>query len=246
MADRPKNRGMVYLRRSTSRQEASFETQLQWAIAEAGRLAVTLDAAPADLERMKTGKLTKHRDIRLDDGITGADLSRPGFLALRRDALADPAISHLFIYRRDRLARPEDASEMVSFERGLLLAGITIVFRDGVMTPMIRGQVDVGRELGMFFGYYESGEFLRKLAERVIAAQRLLAEGGYRTGGNAPYGFGRVLVDASGQILQELPPGRTARQPGCHVRIVPRDEQKLGVWLYICTFRDTVHITRRD
>jgi hypothetical protein len=122
---------------------------------------------------------------------------------------------------------------MVTFEKGLLMAGLTIVFRDGIAEPMRRGQVDLGRELGMLFGYYESGEYLRKLAERVIAAQRLLAEGGYRTGGNAPYGFGRVLVDAAGQVLQELPPGRTARQPGCHVRIIPRDEQKLAVWLYI-------------
>jgi DNA invertase Pin-like site-specific DNA recombinase len=238
MAERPKNRALVYLRRSTSRQEASLETQLQWAIAEATRMAVALEAAPADLERMQAGRLHTYRDIRLDDGITGADLRRPGFLALRRDAIADPAVSHLFIYRRDRLARPEDCSEMVLIEKSLLLAGLTIVFRDGVSEPMQRGQVDVGRELGMFFGYYESGEFLRKLAERVISAQRLLAEGGYRTGGNAPYGFGRVLVDAAGTILQELPPGRTARQPGCHVRIAPRDDQKVGIWLLILELKE--------
>src|SRR5437763_156715 len=108
MAERPKNRALVYLRRSTSRQEASLETQLQWAIAEATGMAVALEAAPADLERMRAGRLHTYRDIRLDDGITGADLRRPGFLALRRDAIADRSVSHLFIYRRDRLARPED------------------------------------------------------------------------------------------------------------------------------------------
>ena len=102
MAARPKNQSLVYLRRSTSRQEASLETQLQWAIAEATRLDVVLEAVPADLERMRAGRLHAYRDIRLDDGITGADLRRPGFLALRRDAVADPAISHVFIHRRDR------------------------------------------------------------------------------------------------------------------------------------------------
>ena len=59
----------------------------------------------------------------------------------------------------------------------------------------------------MYIGYYESGEFLNKLAERIISAQRQLAEDGHRVGGNAPCGFGRVLVDASGQVLQELPKG---------------------------------------
>jgi hypothetical protein len=122
MADRPKNRALVYLRRSTGRQEASLATQLQWATAEAARLGVALEAAPADLERMRADRLHAYRDIRLDDGISGADLGRPGFLALQRDALTDSAVSHLFIYLRDRLARPEDANAMVTFEKGLLMA----------------------------------------------------------------------------------------------------------------------------
>lgn len=238
MAVRQKNRGLVYIRRSTSRQEASLEIQLQWAIGEALRLNIALEAETADLARMQNDRLNSYRDIRLDDGITGANLKRPGFMALRRDATSNSTVSHLFIYQRDRFGRPEDANEMVMIEKGLRHAGLSIVYRDGIAAPMQRGQVDVGQEIAMFFGYYESGEFLRKLAERVISAQRLLAENGYRTGGNAPYGFGRVLVDSSGQIVQELPPGRTARQPGCHVRIIPRDEKKIGVWLYLLELKE--------
>jgi hypothetical protein len=30
-----------------------------------------------------------------------------------------------------------------------------------------------------------------------------------------------------------LAPGRHVRQEGCHVRIIPKDEQKIAVWLYI-------------
>jgi hypothetical protein len=37
--------------------------------------------------------LHSYKAIRLDDGITGGDMTRPGFLAGREDALADRSIS---------------------------------------------------------------------------------------------------------------------------------------------------------
>ena len=120
MAARTKNRGLVYLRRSTDRQETSLQAQLEWVIAEASRCQVTLDAAPADLHHMIAHQLSSYKDIRLDDGITGADLTRPGFVALQQDALRDRGISHVFIYRRDRLARPEEAGVM-------LVAGLVVL-----------------------------------------------------------------------------------------------------------------------
>jgi len=79
---------------------------------------------------------------------------------------------------------------------------------------------------------------LRKHAERVLGAQQKLAEGGYRTGGNAPYGFVRVLVDAADNILEELPRGKTVRQPGCHVRDMPKFLDKIAVWLQILAWKE--------
>src|SRR5439155_279454 len=54
-----------------------------------------------------------------------------------------------------------------------------------------------------------------------------------RTGGNAPYGFARVLVDGAGTVLEHLPPGKTVHQAGCHVRVAPHDPVKIAVWLQI-------------
>jgi hypothetical protein len=221
------------LRRSSGRQETSLETQLDWAIGAAARDKVALDASQDDLKYMKANRLSSYKDIRLDDSITGADLHRPGFLALNQDALRQHTYSHIYIHKRDRYGRPEDAIDMVAREKKLLLAGITIVFSDSASEPMERGRQYPERELAMLLGYYESGAFLIKLAERVLEKQRLLALDGFRTGGNASYGFVRVLVDAQGRVLEELPPGRRVRQSGCHVRIVPKDGTQLKVRLHI-------------
>jgi DNA invertase Pin-like site-specific DNA recombinase len=233
VAIRVKGLALTYLRRSTNRQVISLESQLGWALAEAERHSVALDASLADLTHMQANRLHSSKGLRLDDGITGADLTRPGFLAAINDAKRDTSISHLFILRRDRFARPEDAIKMVGIEKDLRLAGLTIVFTDKVAEPLVRGRADMAADIAMMFDDYESGEFLRKHAERVLDAQRLLALGGYRTGGSAPYGFARVLVDAAGNVLEELPPGRLVRQPGCHVRIAPKDTDKIAVWVYI-------------
>ena len=217
--------------------KSACPAQVEWAIAAAARLGVALDASLADLAHMQSLRLHSYKDLRLDDGITGADLTRPGFLAVSADALSHKAISHLFIYKRDRFARPQDAMQAAQIEKRLLTAGITIVFSDTVSAPIRLGEQTIMRDLELLLPYYQGGEELRKHAERVLGFQKVLAEGGFRVGGNAPYGFVRVLVDNAGKVLEELPPGKTVRQPGCHVRVVPKDAQKIATWLQILEWK---------
>src|SRR5438477_151608 len=117
---RVKNRGLLYARRSTDKQEISLPSQLDWAVATASQHGVALDAGPADLTHMQALRLHSYKAVRLDDGITGADMTRPGFLALNRDALGDRTVSHVFIYKRDRFARPADAMQAAQIEKQLL------------------------------------------------------------------------------------------------------------------------------
>ena len=233
MAARTKNRGLVFLRRSSGKQESSLQVQLEWAIKEAAKLEVAVEATSADLEHMQSRGLHSYKSIRLDDAITGADLERAGFLAFQADVLADKSISHVFLIRRDRLARPEDAQKMVAIEKEIRQAGVTFVMCDKIGKPLDRGVVDIGDEISMWFDYFEGGEFLRRLAERVISAKILLAKGGHWTGGRAPYGFVRVLVNAAGEVLEELVDGRKVRAPGCHVKIKASDAAKIAVWILI-------------
>ena len=238
MTARKKNRGIVYIRRSSSRQELSLAAQLEWAIREADEREVPLDAELCDIARMQNSRLSVSKSIYLDDSISGADLNRPGFLALLRGVEADISISHVFINRRDRFARPEEAAEMLVREKRLRQCGVTIVFCDKVAGPLERGQLNMAEDLAVLFEYHQSGEFLVTLAERVIAAQRTLALGGYWTGGDPPFGFVRVLVDANGNELEELLKGRRVRQAGCHVRIKAKDPEKIAIWLLIIDLAD--------
>src|SRR5688500_16398452 len=110
MGARSLNEARVYLRRSSSKQGTGIEAQLEWAIAQARQLGRKLDAAPADLQHMVSRRLTHHKHIYLDDGVTGADLDRAGFTAFLRDAAADRRVSHVLIHMPDRFARPEQAT----------------------------------------------------------------------------------------------------------------------------------------
>lgn len=233
MAARTKNRGLVFLRRSSGKQESSLQVQLEWAIREAAKLQVVLDASVTDLEFMQSRGEHSYKSIRLDDAKTGADLERAGFLTFKADVLTDKSISHVFLIRRDRLARPEDATKMVSIEKEIRQSGVTFVMADKIGKPLDVGLPDIGEEISMWIDYYESGEFLRKHAERVISSKIILAKAGNWTGGRAPYGFARVLVKASGEVREELVDGRRVREPGCHVRIMPKDKDKLAIWSYI-------------
>ena len=245
MAARRTNKGLVYLRRSSGKQETSLQTQLEWAIEKASELGVIIEVQYNDLIHMQANKLHTWKSIRLDDVITGADLDRPGFLAIKRDVESDKSVSHIFTYRRDRLARPEDAMRMGAIEKDIRQLGVSLVLFEKIVGPRERGRADIGDDIGMLFEYYESGEFLKKHAERIIASKILLTKGGFWTGGRAPYGFIRALVNTSGLVIEELVDGRHVRQQGCHVRIIPKDEPKLATWCLILDMKHSGHGAKR-
>jgi hypothetical protein len=234
---RKKNSGLFYGRRSTEKQEASLPTQLNWALKQAEKQGVRLDASLDDLGAMIDQGLSANKGMRIDNGISGLDLSRPGLLALNKDAIADKAISHVFIHKRDRYARPDEALKAVEMEKSLLYAGITVVFSDAISLPLRRGESNWVKDFELLLAYVQNGEELRKLAERIVLAQLAISAAGFRTGGNPPYGYGRALVDGSGKVIQKLVPGTVIKREGCHVAWIPQDKQKISIWLQILDWR---------
>jgi DNA invertase Pin-like site-specific DNA recombinase len=236
MSSRQRGKGKSYLRRSTSRQELGIRNQLEWAIAEAIKLGVSLDARLEDIDYMEGHALRQLKDIFLDDGVTGADLEREAFTLFRKSVLADRSVSHVFIYQADRFARPEQAVAGMQLEIELLLAGVTVVFHNRLSEPRNRGLQYFAQNMTLLYEYSQSGQFLEDLAERVLRAQATGARKGLWAGGVPPYGFGRVLVDANDKVIDELPDGTYVRRDGCHVRIRPKDKEKIAVWLQILSW----------
>ena len=233
MSERLRKEILIYLRRSCDLQESSLETQLKWATTETAKYGFKLDFTQSDLDDMLANKLSRHGCVCLDDAITGADMERPGLVELIDESISNKNISHIFVYMRDRLARPENPVEMTVIEVQLLQAGLTMVFSDAIATPPKDGEFDLMKILEPLLAYYASGKFLKTHAQRMISTFRNLASHGHRTGGNAPYGFARFLVGADGSKIQELPQGMLVRQAGCHVRIFPKDGAKIATWLMI-------------
>jgi DNA invertase Pin-like site-specific DNA recombinase len=234
MTVRIKGWARVYLRRSTSAQESSLETQLQWAIDAARRYGIPLRASLDDLKYMQLHRLTCYKDIYLDDATSGSKTKRPAFDAMLAEFKGDSSISHLFVFKRDRFGRPKDPVDMMVIERDLRLMGVTLVMSDGVIDPSTTGQSALGQTAMSLFGYHESGEFSRKLSERIVLVQTQRAAEGYSTGGRPPYGFGRFLCDArTGEVIQELEDNVEVQKKGCHVRFLPNDERKIAIWIRI-------------
>lgn len=231
MSSRQPNQALLYLRRSNSKQELSLQSQIQWAIPEAEKHGVRLDASLADLEEARRQNMSAYKAIRLDDAITGADLDRPGLQALIADAIADSSISHLFVYKRDRIGRPEDPCVLLMMEHQIRRAGVTIVTSEGVAPPLERGERDLAGDITHLVAYYESRQWLESHAERIIVAQQQLAREGFSTGRRPSYGFARFLVGRDGAVIEKLDPGRRVRQHECHVAILPDidEPEKLAI-----------------
>ncbi len=96
--------------------------------------------------------------------------------------------------------------------------------------PRRKGETYFGEDMQMLYSYMESGEYLNKLAVRVIQAQIALAKKGHWTGGQPPYGFARFRVMADGSV-QEMDRGTSIRQPGSYTEIRPKDFDKIRVWI---------------
>src|SRR5262249_19582166 len=152
------DQALIYLRRSNSRNELSLSGQLNWALAEAANLGLAVDATQEDLGHMIGNRLSVLKSLRVDDGISGAEMERPGFRAILRDAAANEKISHVLVYKRDRLARPEDALQMASMERGIRVQGVTFVFNDKTAEPMDPSRPDLADLIALVVEYNQNGE----------------------------------------------------------------------------------------
>ena len=192
MRKRPESgRGLFYTRDSGGEHETTPGEYVRWAQRRAAGFGVSFTGTPQQLEVMIREGRSQEGDLFLDYGVKGNQLQRPGLDALFRVALADCEVTHVFIPRRDRFARPDDPLDAMRMEAKLRQVGLTLVFMDKTLGPLPRGQRDLGESIVAMIDYDRAGQERHDLAQKMIYAQLNLAKAGFSTGGRPPFGFRR-------------------------------------------------------
>jgi hypothetical protein len=120
-----KSLGLFYNRDSGGRHEMAPGEYVLWAQRRAKELQVGFGGTPEEIEAMIRDGHSISGDIYFDYGISGNVLSRPALNALIKEAVANSQVTHVFIPRRDRLARPDDPLDGIRLEQMLQNSGVT-------------------------------------------------------------------------------------------------------------------------
>jgi hypothetical protein len=223
-------RGLFYSRDSGGKHEMTPGQYVEWACRTSAQYGVSFTGSSEQIAAMIQQGRSQDEDLFFDYCVKGNELSRAGLDAFMRTALQDHSVSHLFIPRRDRFARPNDPLDGVKLENVLRLGGLTLVFIDKVLPPLAKGRrPDMGELIAAICDYNYAGEYRRELAQKMIFAQRRLAELGFSVGGRAPYGFRRWLAHDDGTPERQLADGEHVRMTGHHVVWLPGPDDEVRV-----------------
>ena len=238
-------RALFYTRDSGGKHEMTLPEYVEWARRKALELGLRFDGSADTIAAMVRDGCAHQGDLFLDYGVSGNVLEREGLNALIGEALKNRDVSHIFIPRRDRLARPEDPVDALRLEGVFRNNGITLVFTDRTVQPVKRGQRrDIGEMIAALVDYDKSGKDRRDLAEKMIYAQIRLAGLGFSVGGRAPYGFRRWLAQEDGTPVRQLADGERVRMPAHHVVWLPGPKEEVAVIQRILTMLETMPATR--
>jgi hypothetical protein len=207
-------------------------------------LGVRFTGTPQQIESMIRDGRSQEGDLFLNYGVKGNQLQRPVPDALFRIARSDRDITHIFIPRRDRFARPDDPLDAMKMEASLREAGLTMVFMDKTLPSLPRGQRDLGEAIAAMIDYDRASKERRDLAQKILSAQLNLAKAGFSTGGRPPFGFRRWLVQADGTPVRELAEGEYVKRAGHHVLWLPGPEQELALIRRILQLLETMSASR--
>ena len=94
-------------------------------------------------------------------------------------------MTHLFVWHRDRIARPDDPADGMAIESQWSRAGLTLVFKDGPTVPPLGpgGRAGIGQVMVSAVEYWASGAFREALAVKLVEAKVGLADVGRRGSG---------------------------------------------------------------
>jgi hypothetical protein len=222
---------LFYTRDSGGGHEVTPSQYVEHAIKEAQKRGLKFTGTAAQLMKMIQNKLPARGDLFQDQNISGNRLNRPGLDAMFQAIALDTSISHVFIPRPDRLARPDHAVDGLNLEHKLRQElGVSIIFIDREMPAIPLGEsARIDEQLVSMLGYHTAERFRHELAQKTLHTQRGLASQGFSTGGRAKYGFCRWLFATDGTPIRRLQDGENVRTKGQHVRWLPDESERWDI-----------------
>ena len=160
MIKRPTNgRALFYTRDSGGQHEMTPAQYVNWAVTGARKCQLSFRGTSEQIDRMIAARQSQDRDLFLDYLVKGNLLSRPGLDAMLAVMQTDTSVSHVFIPRPDRLARPENPTDGLKLEMRIRELGITVVFQDRIGKPIApRQRHDIGELITCMIDYHRAGK----------------------------------------------------------------------------------------
>lgn len=179
------SKAWAFYRRSTDKQDLSIPDQRRecQAYAAANGLEITREFEPS---RGYASGLTIDRD--------------PEFLKMVRLAQnGSHGVRYLLVYDVSRFGRLPTKTK-VYWEEHFRRYGIEVRYaKEG-----FKNDGTIGDDITQLVKHSEAHEYSRKLSELVLRGAKSHAKLGHSTGGRAPYGFDRMLVDETGNQMRIL------------------------------------------
>src|SRR5258706_1433652 len=136
-----RGRALFYTRDSGGKSEMTPGQYVRWAARECATLGLAFNGTEEQIQLMIDRHCAAEGDIFQDQDVAGNILFRPRPQAILREIERDRTISHVFIPRPDRLARPDEIADGIKLEmRFRQEQGITLVFQDRHAPPIPRGE----------------------------------------------------------------------------------------------------------
>ena len=179
----------AFYRRSTNLQELSIEDQRREceAFASSHAWRIVREFVPA---RGYASGMTIDRDATFLGMIASAEHENHG------------GARYLLVYDVSRFGRLP-AKLKIYYEQHFLRHGIRVVY----VKDDFRNDGSIGDDITQLVKHSEAHQFSVKLSELVLRGCKSHAALGHSTGGKAPYGYNRLLVDSSGVAVKVLKKG---------------------------------------
>jgi DNA invertase Pin-like site-specific DNA recombinase len=202
-------RAAQYLRMSTEHQQYSLDNQAE---------AIKLYARKHQMEIVRTYT---------DAGKSGLTLeNRAGLRQLIEDVeTGSPGYSVILVYDISRWGRFQDADESAYYEYRCRRADIAVHY----CTEPFANDGSLATALIKALKRAMAAEYSRELSAKVFAGQARLIELGFRQGGQAGYGFRRLLVDQDGKAKFVLHAGEQKSIATDRIILIPGPSEEIEV-----------------